>query len=160
MIASEHRVFRARLSALPETAAFVASFCKLHAIGRTHVLRLTLIVEELFTNTVEHGYGEECDAPIHIALSADRGAVGLLFEDAAPRYDPLSPLAGLAANLDAAVDSRPIGKLGIHLIRQLTDGARYAHEGGRNRLWLQLRCGSGADPAPNRAAGHAKELKR
>ncbi len=142
MTATEHRVFRARLGALPETAAFVAKFCNLHAIGPADVLRLTLVVEELFTNTVQHGYGGECDAPIHIGLSAGAGAVGLLFEDAAPRYDPLSPLAGVAANLDAAIDSRPIGKLGIHLIRQLSEGARYAHEAGRNLLWLQLRCGS------------------
>lgn len=130
------------MGALPETAGFVAKFCNLHAIGPEDVLRLTLIVEELFTNTVEHGYGGECDAPIHIALSAGAAAVALLFEDAAPRYDPLSPLAGLAANLDAAVDSRPVGKLGIQLIRQLSESARYAREDGRNRLWLQLRRGS------------------
>jgi len=142
MSVTEHRVFRARLSVLPETAAFVASFCRLHGIGRTDVLRLTLIVEELFTNTVEHGYGGDCDAPIHISLSADPAAVGLLYEDAAPPYDPLAPFFGLAASLADAVDSRPIGKLGVHLIRQLTEGARYVHEDGRNRLWLRLRCGS------------------
>jgi len=142
MTSSEHRVFRAQLSVLPETAAFVASFCDRHAIGRNDILRLTLIVEELFTNTVEHGYGGECDAPIHIALSADSGGVSLLFEDAAPPYDPLDPLSGLEANLAAALDSRPIGKLGLHLIRQLTKSARYVHEDGRNRLWLTLRCGS------------------
>ena len=142
MTASEHRVFRARFSVLPETAAFVANFCKLHPTGHDDVLRLTLIVEELFTNTVEHGYSGECDAPIHIALSVEDGAIGLFFEDAAPQYDPLSALAGPAANLDAAIDSRPIGKLGAHLIRQLTEGARYAHQNGCNRLWLRLRHGS------------------
>ena len=139
MIASEHGVFRATLSVLPETASFIVNFCNLHGVGSTDALRLTLIVEELFTNAVAHGYGGECDAPIHIALSADIGSVGLLYEDAAPPYDPSSPLSGLAANLAGAVESRPIGKLGIHLIRELTDGARYLHGDGRNRIWLRLR---------------------
>ena len=108
----------------PETASFIGNLCDPRGIGSTDALRLTLIVEELFTNAVAHAYGGQCDAPIHIALSADIGAVGLLYEDAAPPYDPLSPLSGLAANLDGAVESPPIGKLGIHLIRELTDGAR------------------------------------
>ena len=45
MTAGVHRVFNARMSAVPETAAFVESFCVLHRIARADVLRLTLIVE-------------------------------------------------------------------------------------------------------------------
>jgi hypothetical protein len=105
MIASEHGVFRATLSVLPETASFIGNLCNLHGIGSTDALRLTLIGEELFTNAVGQGYGEKRDAPIHIGLFADIGAVGLLYEDAAPPHDPLSPLSGLATNLDGAVES-------------------------------------------------------
>lgn len=138
MIAGESRVFKARMNALPETAAFVESFCSLHGIASADILRLTLIVEELFTNTVTHGYGKESDAPIHITLSADVGELALLYEDAASRYDPLARLSGSPSDLAAALDSRPIGGLGIHLVRQLTRSARYVHEDGRNRLWLRL----------------------
>jgi serine/threonine-protein kinase RsbW len=142
MTARKARVFEARMQALPETAAYVESFCNRHGISRSDTLRLTLIVEELFSNTIEHGYRGESNSPIHITLSAGMDAIALLYEDAAPRYDPLSRLSGPAFDPAASVDSRPIGKVGIHLIRQLTEGARYAHEGGRNRLWLRLRRGS------------------
>lgn len=138
MTAGEHRVFRATLTVLPETAAFVESFSRLNGIERHDVLRLTLIVEELFTNTVMHGYGEESDAPIYITLSIDGDAIGLLYEDAASRYDPLSRLSASPSDLAAPVESRPIGGLGIHLVRELTESARYVHEYGRNRLWLKL----------------------
>lgn len=124
---------------LPESAAFVEDFCNFHNIGRAECLRLALIVEELFTNTVEHGYRRESDAPIHITLSAGVGEIELLFEDVAPRYDPLSHLSAAQLDLTAAPDSRPIGGLGIHLVRQLTESARYVREQGRNRLWLRLR---------------------
>ena len=142
MTAPKARVFEARMRALPETAAYIEDFCNRHGIGRSDALRLTLIIEELITNTIEHGYRGESKAPIHITLSAGVDAVALLYEDAAPRYDPLSRFSEPPPNLAASVDSRPIGKLGIHLIRQLTEDARYVHEDGRNRLWLRLRRGS------------------
>ena len=141
MTAGEHRIFKARMDVLPDATDFVERFCNLHRVGRPDLLRLTLIVEELFTNTVVHGYGGESDAPIYVSLRPDRDAVGLLYEDAAPQYDPLSQLSLAAANLAASVESRPIGKLGVHLVGHLTDSARYAREGGRNRLWLRLRRG-------------------
>src|SRR5580693_6441012 len=61
MSASEKRIFKARMSLLPEATVFVERFCSLHRVGRQDLLRLTLIVEELFTNTVGHGYGGESD---------------------------------------------------------------------------------------------------
>jgi len=128
------------MAALPDATVFVERFCNLHRIGRPDLLRLTLIVEELFTNTITHGYRGDSDAPIYISLCPDGNAVGLLYEDAAPPYDPLSRLSGPAAGLTASLDTRPVGKLGVHLVRQLTEGASYAHEDGRNRLWLRLLC--------------------
>jgi serine/threonine-protein kinase RsbW len=138
MTSGEHRVFEARMSALPDTATFVEGFCSLHGIAGADVLRLTLIVEELFTNTVEHGCRGQHDASIHITLSADAGEVRLLYEDTAGPYDPLSRLSASATDLAVAPEQRPIGGLGIHLVRQLTRSARYVNEDGRNRLWLRL----------------------
>lgn len=126
------------MSMLPETAAFVEAFCARRAIAREDALRLVLIVEELFTNTVAHGYGRECGAPISIALGTDGGQVTLGYEDAAPPYDPLATLDGSRAGLAHPVESRHVGRLGVHLVDELSASARYAHEDGRNRLWLTV----------------------
>jgi serine/threonine-protein kinase RsbW len=140
MIAAEHRIFEARLAMLAETTAFVESFCRGHGIAHADALRLTLIVEELFTNTVTHGHGGDCDAPIGILLSADAGEVSLVYEDTAPRYDPLAGFSEPPSALDADVEARPIGGLGVFLVGQLVHDARYAYEEDRNRLWLRVRC--------------------
>ena len=103
-------------------------------------MRLTLIVEELFTNSVAHGYGRESDAPIEVTLAADAGEVTLGYDDAAPPFDPLSRPSVAPADLEAPLASRAVGGLGLHLVRQLVASARYAREGGRNRLWLTVRC--------------------
>ena len=138
MSTREQRLFPARLAMLPETASFAQAFCDRHGIVRHDALRLTLIIEELFTNTVEHGYRGECDAEIRIALSVERGGVGVLYEDSAPRYDPLARLSDAPASIARAVESRPIGGLGVYLVGQLVEHASYVYEEGCNRLWLTM----------------------
>jgi serine/threonine-protein kinase RsbW len=130
----ELRVFEARMSMLPETAAFVEAFCARRGIAREDALRLVLIVEELFTNTVAHGYGRECGAPISIALGTDGGQVTLGYEDAAPPYDPLATLDGSRAGLAHPVESRHVGRLGVHLVDELPRRALCARRRAQSSL--------------------------
>ena len=126
---------------LAETATFVESFCARHGFSRDDALRLTLVIEELFTNTVMHGYRGDSDAPISIELSASEREIAVRYEDEAPAYDPLSQLADRAP-IDGSVETRPVGGLGMRLVEHLARRASYARENGRNRLWLRVRCGA------------------
>jgi serine/threonine-protein kinase RsbW len=134
----EQRQFQARLAMLTDTAAFAQAFCDRHGIVHDDALRLTLIIEELFTNSVEHGYRGECDAPIQIELSVENGGVAVLYEDSAPRYDPLAAGARAPAGMTGTVESRPVGGLGVYLVAQLVERAQYAYEDGCNRLRLTM----------------------
>ena len=138
MSTSEQKRFAARWSMLPATAAFAQAFCIRHAIVHDDALRLTLIIEELFTNTVEHGYRGESDAPISIGLTLTGGGVAVLYEDSAPHYDPLARLSGAPANITRPAESRPIGGLGMYLVGQLIECSSYVYEDGCNRLRLTL----------------------
>ena len=136
---SERRVFVARIAMLPETAAFAQQFCDRHGIAHPGAMRLMLILEELFTNTVKHGYGVDSEAPIRVTLTARGGGrVALLYEDAAREHDPLAGPAGVPRALMAAVDSRSIGGLGLHLVSRFAEHARYTRDGGWNRLQLSV----------------------
>jgi len=139
MTITDHDAFPARLACLGAATAFVERFCALHGIGRDDLLRLTLIVEELFTNTVVHGHRGDSDATIRIGLGATPGALALQFEDAAPPFDPLQWLDASLPDLDAGVDARPVGGLGVHLLVRMAERVDYAHVDGCNRLrlWLQ-----------------------
>jgi len=124
------------MSRLSDAIGIVEDFCLRHGIGRTETLRLTLTLEELFTNTVQHGHGGDCDARVRIELSVSSAEVVLLYEDEAPPFDALAHLAAQPPSLDAPLDARPVGGLGIHLVHQMASSVRYAREDGRNRLWL------------------------
>ncbi len=53
---------------MAEIRTFVEDACTTAGIGREDCLKLLLIVEELFTNTVTHGYREESESPVWIAF--------------------------------------------------------------------------------------------
>lgn len=54
------------------------------------LLRLQLVAEELFLNTLQHGYGQPSDAPIELSLTEEAGQVLLTYSDQAPAFDPRS----------------------------------------------------------------------
>jgi len=135
---TDQRTFPARMAMLAETAAFVETFCASRGVAQDDALRVVLIVEELFTNTVTHGHGGDSDAPVVVALTATPTALLLRYEDAAPPFDPLRRLDAATASLSQPVEARPVGGLGIHLVGRYATGAHYAYEDGRNRLTLTL----------------------
>jgi anti-sigma regulatory factor (Ser/Thr protein kinase) len=134
----ERREFAACYASLEGTSAFAQAFCERHGFGRDVALRLALILEELLSNTIEHGFARECAAPVGISLSASSSALTLLYEDGAPPFDPLAQDARLAGAIDDPLEDRPLGGLGVRLIGGLAP-ARYAREHDRNRLWFTLR---------------------
>ena len=144
----EPRALTARYAAIDEAAALVSDFCARHAIDRRLELKLTLVLEELITNTIEHGFGAQCDAPIRISLRVDGTGVTLRYEDSAPPFDPLAQVGATACSIEDPLEQRPVGGLGLRLVEGLTRDARYEYADGRNRLSLILRATDDSSPGP------------
>jgi anti-sigma regulatory factor (Ser/Thr protein kinase) len=71
-----------------------------------------------------------------LLLSFSDGCLGIELADDGQPFDPL---AVDSAELDCPAAQRPIGRLGIPIVRNLVDQARYARQGERNRLFLSRR---------------------
>jgi serine/threonine-protein kinase RsbW len=134
MTGRQQRRFVARMADLGDALAFVEAFCAERGIYSDDTARLRLIVEELFTNTVEHGCGGDSDCPVAVALDSDDDCVWLDYEDAAPPFDPRQHLAAA----DGTPDTSRIGGLGLHLVNRLAAHIDYVREDGWNRLRLEL----------------------
>jgi anti-sigma regulatory factor (Ser/Thr protein kinase) len=139
---SRGRVFPARMAAFPEVAAFVAEACAAAGFDRPDCLRLTLVVEELFTNTVVHGHGGDSEEPVIVALDAQPGRVALTYEDTGKAYDAFSTVE--APNELAGVELRSVGGLGMVLIANMATHLAYSHSRGRNRISLVVSAASGS----------------
>jgi len=100
--------------------------------------RCTLILEELFTNSVKYGTpaGTKNHVYLGIIPAADR-SIALTYEDRAPQYDPFAEVS--TAHTNPNIEMRGIGGLGVPLILQLTEQARYTALPAGNRITLVFR---------------------
>ena len=121
-------MFLARLGELRRIGAFLEGFCADAHLARERCLRLNVVLEELFINTVNHGYRGDSDAPIWILLDAQPQMVQLTYEDTAPPFNPFA----------YAVETGKVGGLGVLLTRELAAARDYAYLFGRNRIRLSL----------------------
>lgn len=129
-------MFPSRLDALRDAREFLEGFCGGAGVGRQCCLKLNLVMEELFLNTVKHGHRGGSDAPVWITLAADGGAVRMTYEDHAPAFNPFA--AATREMLEALAHSRREGGLGVLLAHGLTKDSEYAYIFGRNRISLVL----------------------
>lgn len=133
---SRTAMFSARMDRLRDLRAFLESFATQAGLAEDQCLRLNLVLEELFTNTVRHGHGGDSDAPVWVTLASGPAGVNLTFEDAAPPFNPYGRPPD--APPDTTVKMRKIGGLGVLLTRKLATSREYAYLYGRNRIRLAL----------------------
>ncbi len=136
MTAAAQCIVQARMAELVDALAFVDRFCAAQAIDNEPRLRLTLVVEELFSNTVQHGHRGDAASPVRLALDLVAQGIDLFYEDRAPAFDPLDWARAHPA--PPTPDAETVGGRGVLLVQRLCSGARYAFEEGCNRLWLQF----------------------
>jgi serine/threonine-protein kinase RsbW len=128
--------FLARGTELRRIGTFLNDFCTREGVDREHCLKLNLVVEELFTNTVRHGHRGDSDSPVWISVDSRPAAVHVTYEDTAP---PFNPYALFANAPDTTLSLRRVGGLGVLLTRELASTRDYAYLYGRNRIRLTLR---------------------
>jgi serine/threonine-protein kinase RsbW len=97
--------------------------------------RLTLIVEELVTNSVNYGK-MTTEGFIELSVEAGDGAVELHYADTGIAFDPVSNPPEDDRSLPA--QERRIGGLGWPLIRDLSSDLSYRRDDGLNRVSLKL----------------------
>ncbi len=124
------------MSALPEILGCVRQACRDAGFIPAAALRAELVIEELFTNTVRHGYQAECDHPVWLHALPAPGALCLTYQDAAAAFDPLA----LDLNTEAAAP-QCVGGQGIRLIRSLASSVAYRRADDRNILTLVFAIG-------------------
>jgi sigma-B regulation protein RsbU (phosphoserine phosphatase) len=95
-----------------------------------------LVVEEVLANVMAHAYQGECDRPVQIDVRVTPDEVRLRFVDTAHPFDPL---AWPDPELDVPAGERPVGGLGVFLVKRLAHRCEYARDGDRNVLTVCCR---------------------
>ena len=125
------------MEAFQRVTAFVEQVAEANGVARDAVLRLTLVLEELFTNTVVHGHGGDCDAPVFLALEVSADRIAVTYEDTAPPFDPFAAVPEPPGD-STSLEDRRVGGLGVLLVATMGRDVGYARAGDRNRITLVL----------------------
>lgn len=138
--ASQETVARLSLKAdqgeIRKLHGFLGDYCRGQALPEHLVFDFEVILEELFTNVIKYGGvtpGEECCS---IELLHAANSLTLRFCD---RGAPFNPLEREEVDTSKPIGDRPIGGLGIHFIKKLTEVHHYERRGQENVLTLVKR---------------------
>jgi serine/threonine-protein kinase RsbW len=121
-------------AALDRLREFVTRFSQLYGLPDDERARVLVIFDELLTNVVTHGYeNTPIEGHVEAALSLDGNRLIMEFRDDGRPFDPLT-LA--PPDVDLPLAERPIGGIGIAIVRALVDSIGYTRDGEHNCLIL------------------------
>jgi serine/threonine-protein kinase RsbW len=95
-----------------------------------------VVLDELLANTVSHGLEGRDDGEVTVEVSWSPGWLTLTVSDNGRAFDPF---ARAAPDTTLSVEDRPIGGLGIHLVKQLVDEVSYRRDAHHNIVVLTMR---------------------
>src|SRR5271166_1483225 len=93
---------------------------------------LDLLIEEIFMNVCSHAYPDGRQGVVTLTYSVP--APGELSVEVADQGAEFNPLTAAPPDLTLNLESRPIGGLGIFLVKALASSLSYRRDRGWNRL--------------------------
>jgi anti-sigma regulatory factor (Ser/Thr protein kinase) len=125
----------ADIHAIPELIAHIRRFGAECALTDDQLFRIELSLDELINNVIDHGYPGRAPGWVSVRLRCLDAAIEIVLDDDADLYDPF---AIETPDLDAGIEERPLGGLGVHLVRSLMSEVRYQVVNGHNSIQLRL----------------------
>ena len=95
---------------------------------------MTLILEELYTNTITHGASDRRDIFIEVNLGIDKNELVMTYKD---NGIPFNVLELPDPDLTASIENREVGGLGVHYVKTLTDSVEYEYLEKQNVLKMK-----------------------
>ncbi|MGE4569405.1 MAG: ATP-binding protein [Bacteroidales bacterium] len=132
-------VLEASLNELPRLTTFLESIEEEWQWNPSLTFSLNLVLEEAVTNTISYGYAHAAGKTIELTFVLSGNELLITIRDEGVAYDPTRHSD---PDISLPAEDRPIGGLGILLIKKLMDSVSYKREGGFNHLILTKRIDS------------------
>ena len=125
-----------KVSEITKLNAFVKSATAALNMESGLANKIKLAVEEAVTNVIDYAYPNNTEGNISITIEADESRIRFILSDSGAEFDP----TGVSkADTTLTVDERPIGGLGVFLVRNLMDSINYERTDGKNVLRMEKR---------------------
>ena len=119
---------------VPQLAAFVDEVCEAVGFNPAVTMQMNLALEEAVVNVMNYAYPPGIRGKVTIDASANDVRLKFTIID---RGRPFDPTVQADVDTTLSVKERPIGGLGIHIVRQIMDSINYERIDGQNVLTLR-----------------------
>jgi serine/threonine-protein kinase RsbW len=130
-----NREFGREIASLGDIFGFLQAFADEHHLDEQTLFSINLVVEELFTNMVRHNVG----GSEHISLGLDHDDDNVYLELVDVDVEPFDPSTVAAVPVEAGIEARKPGGLGVHLVRRLVDDVSYEYDTDDRRMRISVR---------------------
>lgn len=132
----ETLTFINKVSEITKLNAFVKSATTALNMETGLANQIKLAVEEAVTNIIDYAYQNGTEGNISVTIEADESRIRFIITDSGAEFDPTSVSK---ADTTLSVEERPIGGLGVFLVRNLMDSINYERVDGKNVLRMEKR---------------------
>ncbi|HWK67654.1 MAG TPA: ATP-binding protein [Rhizobiaceae bacterium] len=120
-------------AAVPDALKSVGEYLARQAVANEDASALELALDEILTNQINYGFRDGSAHEMLVDIRIDRDRLTVEIRDDGVPFDPL----GIAApDLEAGIEERQIGGLGMHFVKALLDEVSYRRSRGWNVLTL------------------------
>ena len=130
----ELKLDEARVERLDEVLAFLDGILEEMDCPARIQMQLDVAVEELYVNIARYAYAPKAGPAIVRVETGEDRVVSVTFIDGGMPYDPL---AKPDPDVTAPAEERPIGGLGIYMVKRSMDKVDYRCQNGRNMLTIR-----------------------
>ena len=130
-------IMKNEMSEVSRMRGFFLSVCREHGIDEEHFKMLNLAVEEWVANVINYAYPKGTRGHVELTARVVEHVLTLVVKDHGVPFDPTQQAD---VDVDADLDDRQIGGLGIHLVKSIMDTMEYERTSdGYNVLTLKKR---------------------
>ena len=122
------------VSNIPELTKFVNEVCREVDFNNSKTKQVRLAMEEAVVNVIDYAYPHGTTEKIYIEAVANDERLKFTITDSGKPFDIT---AYPEVDLNIPAEERPIGGLGIHIVRQMMDSINYNRIDGKNVLTLR-----------------------
>ncbi|MBE6248461.1 MAG: ATP-binding protein [Prevotella sp.] len=122
------------IETIPQLNEFIDSVAEEMALDMSLTMSLNLAMEEAVVNVMDYAYPEGQQGNVEIEAMTDGEWLTFVISDSGVPFDPTTKED---ADTTLSAEERPIGGLGIFLVRQLMDVIQYQRDGDKNVLTLR-----------------------
>ncbi len=121
------------IETIPQLNEFIDSVAEEAGLDMSFTMSMNLALEEAVVNVMTYAYPEGTAGTVDIDIKTNGEQFTCVISDSGTPFDPTQTPD---ADTTLSAEERPIGGLGIFLVRQIMDDLRYQYVDNKNVLTL------------------------